>query len=516
MKSKKDGVPYIKRCLLSKVYIYLYLLIILLAGVSASDVLVWQGQYYTGTTFNTGTYEFNFTVYDNLTGGDACYSNTTTLTTGSWGEWRTEQYNVSISCNNISKDYFLNINISGVDQTPRRRLAVWDFLRKNVNETTIGILTANTGDFSRLLTPYQQTVTVAKSGGDFTTVQGAIDSITDAALNKQYTVLIYPGEYTESVVGSDYIGLRGIGERGTVKITGVTGPLYTFPDNGGDINDLRFSLVPTTIAQELIKIPSTAGADRKSIINCKLDWNSSSDIRGAIFNVDAGIAVIRDCEIGYTHTGSNAGVNTHRVFDIDGNASVDLLANKADINIGDIDDNVIFYDDGSALGGDTHILDNVIHITSNNASAYDGIVRCLNFLSIPGYVYSHGNTILMKSLETGGTGIGEYVRVNSAGGGGIVNSVANQVIIEGFATNYWSNADTGDLMVSHFDDIQAVDGITGAGSFTYASSLKDGNFSVSDTYYVGSTPGIAGNYSVGNCWIYLKGGIATSTNCTSF
>ena len=37
--------------------------------VLASDVLVWQGQYFTGTTFNTGTYDFNFTVYDALVGG---------------------------------------------------------------------------------------------------------------------------------------------------------------------------------------------------------------------------------------------------------------------------------------------------------------------------------------------------------------------------------------------------------------------------------------------------------------
>ncbi len=38
--------------------------------VSASDVLVWQGQYFTGTTFNTGTYEFNFSVYDAPIGGN--------------------------------------------------------------------------------------------------------------------------------------------------------------------------------------------------------------------------------------------------------------------------------------------------------------------------------------------------------------------------------------------------------------------------------------------------------------
>ena len=41
--------------------------------VSASDVAVWQGQYYTGTTFNTGTYDFNFSVYDALVGGGVLF-----------------------------------------------------------------------------------------------------------------------------------------------------------------------------------------------------------------------------------------------------------------------------------------------------------------------------------------------------------------------------------------------------------------------------------------------------------
>jgi hypothetical protein len=118
----------------------IFVLILTVDIVSASDVLVWQGQYYTGTTFNTGTYEFNFTVYDALTGGDICYSNTTTLTTGNFGEWKTEQIGVGSACNDASKDYYLNINIGGADQTPRRRLTIFNFLRKDVDEVTSGTL----------------------------------------------------------------------------------------------------------------------------------------------------------------------------------------------------------------------------------------------------------------------------------------------------------------------------------------------------------------------------------------
>jgi len=53
------------------IYIHILISCIVLFSslVSASDVLVWQGQYYIGTTFNTGTYDFNFTVYDALIGG---------------------------------------------------------------------------------------------------------------------------------------------------------------------------------------------------------------------------------------------------------------------------------------------------------------------------------------------------------------------------------------------------------------------------------------------------------------
>ncbi len=120
--------------------IILLMAIVLIPFISASDVLVWQGQYYTGTTFNTGTYEFNFSVYDALTEGDICYSNTTHLTTGEFGEWKTEQSGVSSACSNVSKDYYLNINIDGTDQTPRRRLTIFNYLRKDVNEVTAGDL----------------------------------------------------------------------------------------------------------------------------------------------------------------------------------------------------------------------------------------------------------------------------------------------------------------------------------------------------------------------------------------
>jgi pectin methylesterase-like acyl-CoA thioesterase len=324
---------------------------------------------------------------------------------------------------------------------------------------------------------YQQTVTVAKSGGDFTTIQGAIDSITDATTNKRYCVLVYPGDYAETIVGKSYVELMGLAAREAVNITGATGPLYTFPDDEGHIFNMKFSLSPTTADQVAISIPATVNA-RQIINNCLFAWSSASDINGYVFLIAGGEAEISYSKIIYTHTGNNAGIKVHRIVAVSGDAIVDLFDNIVDVNIDDIDDTVNFFQDASLTGGDIHIVQNVVNMTSNNAGAYSGIMRAVIMTATVGHVTLHSNYIDLQSLEAGGTGRGEYVRLNTAAGGGIIDSTANHVHIEGFATNYWANVAAGDDIVSHFDDIAAVDGVTGAGTATYVNSLVDGAISL--------------------------------------
>ena len=57
-----------------------------------------------------------------------------------------------------------------------------------------------------------QTVVVAKSGGDFESVAAAVDSISDASVDKPYAVLVFPGIYDESdlVQVGPFIHLRGV------------------------------------------------------------------------------------------------------------------------------------------------------------------------------------------------------------------------------------------------------------------------------------------------------------------
>jgi hypothetical protein len=69
---------------------------------------------------------------------------------------------------------------------------------------------------SDLETHYQHVIVVAKSGGDYTSLQTAIDSITDAADDTPYLVWVAPGLYSEEVTMKPYVHIQGAGQDVTI------------------------------------------------------------------------------------------------------------------------------------------------------------------------------------------------------------------------------------------------------------------------------------------------------------
>ncbi len=125
-----------------KLYLGILIGLFLVSGVLAvSDTAVFQGQYFINNEFQQGTYDFDFNIYDAESGGTSCFSDSQTITTGFWGQWRAELTGISASCNDSSKDYFMEIIIGNSTQSPRRRLTHFNYLRKNVDDSTTGDLT---------------------------------------------------------------------------------------------------------------------------------------------------------------------------------------------------------------------------------------------------------------------------------------------------------------------------------------------------------------------------------------
>lgn len=68
---------------------------------------------------------------------------------------------------------------------------------------------------------YQQILTVAKSGGDYTSIQSAIDSISDNSSSKRYLIRVMPGLYTEQITMKAFVDIRGAGKHATqLQFTG--------------------------------------------------------------------------------------------------------------------------------------------------------------------------------------------------------------------------------------------------------------------------------------------------------
>jgi hypothetical protein len=129
-----------------------------------------------------------------------------------------------------------------------------------------------------------QVVWVAKSGGDFTTVKAAIDSITDASASKPYLVKVAPGTYTEpnGVNLKNYVDLEGSGQT-TTTITSTSSAVdnttlnapsgelraevrdLTIRNTGGDLNAVGLRVTGVTPAGALrvtdVTVTVSGGAD---------------------------------------------------------------------------------------------------------------------------------------------------------------------------------------------------------------------------------------------------------------
>jgi hypothetical protein len=75
---------------------------------------------------------------------------------------------------------------------------------------------------NELGTHYQNVIIVAKSGGDYTSVQTALDSITTAAADNPYLVWVAPGVYVEQVTMKPYVHLQGAGQEATIITSTVS------------------------------------------------------------------------------------------------------------------------------------------------------------------------------------------------------------------------------------------------------------------------------------------------------
>ncbi len=318
----------------------------------------------------------------------------------------------------------------------------------------------------------QQTITVAKAGGDYTTIQAAINAITDNASGKPYTILVYPGIYTEDIVMEDYVSLQGVGDPATIVIYGTnSAPLVTgSAENAYEgIFGLTLSLAPTSNAQSVIS--NSAGT--LVLQNCNIFIASSTaDIVATAWTQTGGACWMNSCYFKYDMDGTHANGKVHSLITVSGSSSYILRRCEIDVDVDDENDTVIFLNESTDNTIESDIQSNAIHINLNSGS-YSGIAGGF-------YLHGSGTNKFMQNnhyhMESAGNGTAYGIYVDSTTVAATIWSTANQIHIEGFANNYGLNVAAGDTFKSHFDDVVADGGNTGAGTVIAVQSPADGSF----------------------------------------
>jgi hypothetical protein len=92
----------------------------------------------------------------------------------------------------------------------------------------------------------ENVIVVAKSGGDFTTITAARNSIADASATNRYLIYVAPGTYTEAVTMKPYVDIEGAGELATKITRAGSAATNTGTVVGANNAELRFLTVENT------------------------------------------------------------------------------------------------------------------------------------------------------------------------------------------------------------------------------------------------------------------------------
>lgn len=130
-----------------------------------------------------------------------------------------------------------------------------------------------TGNLDKVLQDAAQIVTVAPSGAMYSSIQDAIDAITDAAANKPYIVMVGPGAYVGNIVLKAFVGLVGVGNGpGAPVIVGsITGSISSSTE-WILINRINQSFTVTGDGQKAIS-GNLQINDFFSIVSCAGDYS---------------------------------------------------------------------------------------------------------------------------------------------------------------------------------------------------------------------------------------------------
>lgn len=196
----------------------------LVAMNSLGTPFTYQGTLNDNGTPANGTYDFRFSLYDDLVAGTKIGSNVVQTIGVNGGVFITSLDFGTDAFDGEARYLEIAVRLNGVGGsyttlTPRQPITAVPYAA-----------------YADKTKPVGNVIVVAKSGGDFTTLADALASITTASAGNRYLVKVGPGIYQEKVDIKDYVDIEGSGE-GITILRGLGG--NTDPNSAGNSATLR-------------------------------------------------------------------------------------------------------------------------------------------------------------------------------------------------------------------------------------------------------------------------------------
>ena len=365
-------------------------------------------------------------------------------------------------------------------------------------------------------TPYEHTITVAKTGGDYTTITEALNAITDNDATHLYHIKVMPGVYEESITMKPYVDISGSGENSTV-ISGASGIVVT-----PAANSLLEKVKITRTAAGAVRGVSGSNADNFILRDVNINVTSTDNAAYGV-SVDSGSAnvVIEDVQMTVTGQGTIAGAygifatNTSIVYVYNSRISVAKTGNKNVVGIFsyETDTKVYVYNSdvvvvqdgsGSAMAIDVDSGGADIQFVSSNLTVTSKSPAHAFYFGQADGIDTTGLIVGSKVSVTGSDSTNAVVGIGDLGDSGKANvTVRDSMVTATNLTGYgYGVLNTNGAATKIFDS--EITGIGyGSGKFGRAINVKFGTgpFYVQNSKLTGT-----GNSSASGQGVYVSSG----------
>jgi hypothetical protein len=256
-------------------------------------------------------------------------------------------------------------------------------------------------------------VIVSPTGGDFTSIQVALDSITDAGADNPYLVWVGPGVYTEQVHMKPYVDIEGAG----IDVTRISYHGSTYADQGTVIGanhaELRSLTVENTggsgVAVGIFCTSATLHLTHLSIVTSGATGTYGAAI--GVYLTSSSDVVMDESTISATGGGYPEGFSINY-------SSLDLSQVKVTVSGG------AYTNTGISIYNSRLVLDGVETIANSVGGAYSYPldVRTTSLVSVK-------NSVISALSDTNNHGFGIYSSSNS--GSQSIQVQQSQIIVAG-------------------------------------------------------------------------------------